>query len=263
MKPGYVLLLWLRSLVFWVWQVLNTLIMGIPVIVASAFSFDAGYRFGFLWIAGNLLGLRYICGVRWDIDGRENIPDEPCLILCKHQSTWETYFIPTVCYPAVFVAKKSLASIPLFGWSLRALDFILIDRSAGKSAIQQMIEQTREKLAQGRWVVVFPEGTRRPLDAPPSYRIGGAVVAQKVPTDVLPVAINAGEYWPRLGFIKWPGTIRMSFGPVIRSEGRSPEAILDETREWIETRTAEISDPDAPVRRFERETAGTWLRFLR
>jgi len=164
--------------------------------------------------------------------------------MCKHQSTWETYFLPTVFYPGVYVAKKSLQYIPIFGWALYVLKFIMIDRQSGRSAINQMCEQAADRLARNRWVIVFPEGTRRPVGAPPNYRIGGALIAQDVPTDVLPVAMNAGEFWPRMGFIKWPGEITVSIGPVIRSEGKIAAEILAETQDWIEARMQQITVPD-------------------
>lgn len=237
----YKLWLTVRSAVFWLWQILCTLILGGPVILVGLFSFRWGYMLAIAWNRANIWGLKYICGVHWQIDGKENIPDQPCVVLSKHQSTWETYFLPTLFYPGVYVAKRSLLWIPIFGWALYVLKFIMIDRKSGRSAIHQMCEQAADRLSKGRWVIVFPEGTRRPVGAEPSYRIGGAMIAQNVPTNVLPVAMNAGEFWPRLGFIKWPGTITVSIGPVITSEGKTAAQILAETQEWIEGRMEEIT----------------------
>ena len=221
----------LRSAVFWVFQVLNTLIMGVPVIVGGLISFRIGYYMAYLWNKHNVWALRIICGVSWHIDGKENIPQTPCVVMAKHQSTWETYFIPTLFYPCVYVAKRSLLMIPVFGWALYVLKFIMIDRKSGRAAMHQMSEQAADRLSKKRWVVVFPEGTRRPVGAEPNYRIGGAVIAQNVPADILPVALNAGEYWPRMGFIKWPGTITVSIGPVIKSDGRTAQQLLNETQQ--------------------------------
>ncbi len=238
--------LWLvaRSAVFWIWQILSTLILGGPVILAGLVSFRAGYALAVFWNRCNVWGLRIICGVTWKVEGRENIPDTPCVVLAKHQSTWETYFLPMVFYPSVYVAKRSLLWIPIFGWALYVLKFIMIDRTSGRSAIHQMCEQAANRLSLGRWIIVFPEGTRKPVGAAPYYRIGGAMIAHKVPADVLPVALNAGEFWPRLGFIKWPGEITVSIGPVISSEGKTPAQILAETEHWIEGRMAGITVPD-------------------
>lgn len=164
--------------------------------------------------------------------------------MSKHQSTWETYFLPVVFNRSVYVAKRSLAFIPLFGWCIAALKFILIDRKSGRSAINQMVEQSRNRLAENISVIIFPEGTRVLPGADPNYRIGGAVVAEKTKTDVLPVALNAGEFWPRMGYIKWPGEITVSFGPVITSENKTSVEILAETQHWIESRMEEISVVD-------------------
>jgi len=215
--------LWLtfRSAVFWVWQILVTVILGAPVIIGGLISFDFGYSLAVFWNRLNILGLKYICGVTWKVEGLENIPDKPC--------------------PGVYVAKRSLIWIPIFGWALYILKFILIDRKSGRSAIQQMCEQATDRLSKGRWVLVFPEGTRRPVGAEPAYRIGGAKIAESVPADVLPVAANAGEFWPRMGFIKWPGEITVCIGPVIKTEGKPAAQIMRETEDWIEGRMAEIT----------------------
>lgn len=238
--------LWLtfRSAVFWVWQILVTVIIGIPIVLVALVSFRWGYPMAIQWNKANLWGLRWICGVTWRVEGWENVPDKPCVVMSKHQSTWETYFLPTVFYPGIFVAKRSLLWIPIFGWALYALKFIMIDRSSGRSAMQQMCEQAADRLSRKLWIIVFPEGTRKPVGAATKYRVGGALIAQNVPSDVLPVALNAGEFWPRMGFIKWPGEITVSIGPVITGEGKSAAAILAETEQWIEGRMSEITVPD-------------------
>ncbi|MFK7993001.1 MAG: lysophospholipid acyltransferase family protein [Granulosicoccus sp.] len=240
----YKLWLTIRSCVFWVWQILNTLIIGGPVLFFGLFSWRLGFALAIMWNRLNIWGLRVICGVSWEIDGQENIPESPCVVMAKHQSTWEAYFLPMIFYPSVYVAKRSLLYIPIFGWALYLLKFIMIDRSSGRSAMTQMCEQAADRLAKGRWVIVFPEGTRRPVGAEPNYRVGGAMIAQNVPCDILPVALNAGEFWPRMGFIKWPGVITVSIGPVIKSEGKTASALLEETEQWIEGRMSEITVAD-------------------
>lgn len=240
----YRLWLTLRSVVFWIWQIVNTLVVGPFVLLFGLFSFRIGYALAVQWNRGNVWGLRVICGVTWKVEGRENIPETPCVVMAKHQSTWETYFLPMLFYPGVYVAKKSLLWVPIFGWALYVLKFIMIDRSSGRSAINQMCEQAADRLRRNRWVIVFPEGTRMPVGAEPKYRIGGAMIAHTAPCDVLPVALNAGEFWPRLGFIKWPGVITVTIGPVITSEGKSAQQILTETEQWIEGRMQEITVAD-------------------
>ena len=233
-----------RSALFWVLQIVNTLVMGAPVIICGLFSFRAGYYFAVLWNRINIWGLRIICGVSWKVEGKENIPSTPCVVMAKHQSTWEAYFLPTLFSPGVYVAKRSLLYIPIFGWALYVLRFIMIDRKSGRSAMSQMCEQAADRLARRRWIIVFPEGTRTPVGAEPNYRVGGAMIAHAVPSDVLPVALNAGEFWPRMGFIKWPGVITVTIGPVISSEGKKASEILAQTQEWIEGRMQEITVED-------------------
>ena len=238
----------LRSALFWLWQIAVTLLIGGPVLLVGAFSYRLGFPIALWWIRANVYGLRWICGVRWSVDGRENIPDRPCLVLSKHQSTWETYFLAMLFNPSVYVAKKSLLWIPVFGWALGVLRFIMIDRKSGRSAIAQMTEQAKDRLGKGLWVIIFPEGTRQAVGAEPSYRVGGAVVAARTGASILPVATNSGEYWPRMGFVKYPGTIQVSVLPPIEVAGRDASALIAETERRIEARMAEISTPPVAAR---------------
>lgn len=236
-----------RSSVFWIWQIVVTLVLGLPIVLLGLVSYAIAYPVAVFWIKLNIHGLKWICGVGWQVDGRENIPDTPCVVLCKHQSTWETYFLAMLFFPAVYVAKRSLARIPIFGWGLWSLKFILIDRKSGRSAISQMVEQARDRLARHRWVIIFPEGTRQAVDAVPDYRIGGAIVAARTGYPILPVATNSGEFWPRMGFVKRPGTITVSVLPAIPSDGQTPAALIAETERRIEARMAEIRGPAASL----------------
>ena len=229
-----------RATIFWIWQIVVTLVIGPPVLIAGLFSHEAAYPIALIWIRANVHGLRVICGVDWVVEGRENIPDTPCIVLCKHQSTWETYFLAMLFYPPAYVAKRSLGRIPIFGWALHVLKFILIDRKAGRSAIAQMVDQARDRLERRRWVIIFPEGTRQAVDAVPSYRIGGAIVAARTGYPILPVATNSGEFWPRMGFVKRPGTIVVSVLPPIPAEGQAPAALIAETEARIEARMKDI-----------------------
>jgi len=215
--------------------------MGPPVLLSRLFSYEISARFSVVWLKNNLWCLENICGLTFKLEGEEHIPTHPTIVMSKHQSTWETYFLPTVLPRSVYVAKKSLSYIPLFGWALVVLKFILIDRSSGRSAITQMVEQTKDRFAHGISVIIFPEGTRMPVGSEPNYRIGGALVAEQIGADVVPVAMNAGEFWPRHGFIKWPGEITVVIGPTIKTEGKKASDILAETEEWIEGKMQEIT----------------------
>jgi len=238
------IVLYVRSAIFWVWLTINTLVMGGPVLLVSLFSFRKAYWLVMWWLRGNVYGLRLICGTGWKVDGAENIPEHATLVMSKHQSTWETFFIAMQLPTPVYVAKRSLSLIPIFGWALRTMKFILIDRRGGRSTVKQMVEQTKERIADGASVVIFPEGTRRPVGAEPAYRIGGALVAEQTGIDILPVAVNSCEFCPRMSFIKWPGEVTVSFGPVIKSEGKVANEIVKEVETWIEGRMDEITVVD-------------------
>jgi len=241
---GYRLWLQLRSMVFWIWLILTTLLFALPALLSTLVSFEFAYKVCKLWISVNINGLKVICGVRWEVQGTENIPEKACLILSKHQSTWETFFLAHHLKHVLFVAKRSLSFIPVFGWMIKLLGFVLIDRSAGRSAIQQMIEQSRELIGLNRWVVIFPEGTRMPVASETNYRIGGMKVSAETQIPILPVAVNSGEFWPRMGFIKWPGTITVIFGPLIYPGEKTPDDIREEVHAWIEGQMTKITVKD-------------------
>jgi len=172
------------------------------------------------------------------------IPAMLAALISKHQSTWETIFLAYQMTPMLYVAKRSLSHIPFFGWMLRILGFVLIDRKSGRSAIQQMTEQSAELIKKGRWVGVFPEGTRMAVGAEPNYRIGVMKVSADAQIPMLPVAVNSGEFWPRMGFIKWPGTVTVIYGPVIHPENKTPDELRDEVQTWIETQMDKITVKD-------------------
>ena len=234
----------LRSILFWVWMTLCTAIMALPVMTGALISRRTGLRLSVLWARINLFGLKMFCGLSCKVYGTENIPAHGCIVMSKHQSTFETYFLSTVLPDFTFVAKRSLTLIPVFGWCIYLVKFILIDRKSGRSAVKQMIEQSSIHLANGTHVVVFPEGTRMPVNSEPNYRIGGAVVATTLNADILPVVHNAGEFWPRMGMIKWPGEITMHIGKPISCDGKTPQQVLSETQDWIENKMREITVPN-------------------
>ena len=185
--------------------------------------------------------VRHICGVRYRVEGIEHMLATPAIILCKHQSAWETIALQSIFPPQVYVFKRELLSIPFFGWGLQSLPMIAIDRSAGKGALAQVVEQGRARLAEGFWVILFPEGTRVAPGKAARYKIGGAWLAAETATPVLPVAHNAGECWPRNSFFKYPGEIVVSIGPPIDTRGKTAEAINQEVQQWIESRMRVIS----------------------
>jgi 1-acyl-sn-glycerol-3-phosphate acyltransferase len=181
-----------------------------------------------MWFVWHLLGIRY------RVIGRENIPAVPSVILSKHQSAWETMALQVIFPPLCFVLKRELLKVPFFGWGLAQIPGIAIDRSAGKDALTQVVEQGRARLAEGFWVVVFPEGTRVAPGTTRRYKPGGAWLAQKAGVPAVPVAHNAGEFWRRNAFLKYPGEITVSIGPAIDTRGLDASEVNARVEAWIE-----------------------------
>ncbi|HEY3231322.1 MAG TPA: lysophospholipid acyltransferase family protein, partial [Roseiflexaceae bacterium] len=187
------------------------------------------------WSRLMLWCLRVLCGIRWRVEGREHLPATPSVILAKHQSAWETLAFQQIFPPQVHVLKRDLLWLPFFGWGLALMSPIPIDRGRGLSALRQMARRGKVRLQQGFWVVVFPEGTRVAPGEHRKYRLGGAWLAAHAGAPVVPVAHNAGRYWPRNSFLKYAGEVRVRIGPPIESAGREPETINAMAEEWIET----------------------------
>lgn len=240
-RPSPTPLLYLRSLIFWVMMLLSTLVLAPLTLLSFPFPFRIRYATATQWARFNLWFLRLSCGLRYRVEGREHIPEDAAIVFAKHQSTWETLALQRVFPPQVWVLKRELLRIPLFGWGLAMLEPIAIDRGAGRKAVEQLVEQGCKRLSDGRWVIVFPEGTRTAPGHKGKYRIGGAVLAERSGARVVPVAHNAGEFWPRHSFIKYPGEIRMVIGPAITTDGKSAADILAEAQAWIEATVDQIS----------------------
>ena len=229
-----------RSLLHVAGQALLT----VPFAIAAAFALALPYRLRYAlvsrWTHCNLWWLEKTCRLRYSIVGIENIPQQPTIIFCKHESAWETLALQRYFTPQVWVIKRELLWIPFFGWGLATLRPIAIDRRSGSAAFDQILTQGRARLNDGCWVVIFPEGTRVAPGERRRYRQGGASLAAETGHPVLPVAHNAGDFWPRNGLIKRPGTIQLAIGPVIESTGRSAADINRLAEKWIEATVAEI-----------------------
>jgi 1-acyl-sn-glycerol-3-phosphate acyltransferase len=177
---------------------------------------------------------RWILGIDWRVEGRENLPARPAVILSKHQSAWETMAFQLIFPPQVMVLKRELLWIPFFGWGLALMSPIAINRSRGMRALRTIARRGRERLAQGFWVVVFPEGTRVAPGSQRAYHPGGAWLASASGAPVVPVAHNAGLLWPRNAFLKRSGTVTVRIGPPIEAANRDPQTINELARTWIE-----------------------------
>jgi 1-acyl-sn-glycerol-3-phosphate acyltransferase len=229
-----------RSLLFSVGYVVSTLVFAIPSVLTYPLPFRQRYAFISQWARFNLWWLRVTCRVQYEVQGLEHIPATPCIIFCNHQSAWETLALQKIFPPQVWLMKRELLWIPFFGWGLAMLDPIAIDRRAGTRALRQLIEQGAQRLATGRWVVIFPEGTRVAPGAQRAFQVGGAKLAEHSGAPVIPVAHNAGCFWPRRSFVKMPGVIRVVIGAPITTAGRKASAINADAEAWIGEQKARL-----------------------
>lgn len=242
----------IRSTLFAIYGAIATLLVA-PLVSIAALTLGGiwGYRAGRLWRLSIQWGVEHLLGIRPHVIGLENMPQEPCVILSKHQSAWETMtlqdYVPKGAF-CVFVLKKELLRVPLIGWGLGAMKMISIDRSAGKEALDKVVEQGRERLKSGFYVIIFPEGTRVAPGTTKRYKSGGAYLATRVGCKVVPVAHDAGEFWPRQAFVKKPGTVTVSIGPAFDATGLSEAEVNRRAEAWIEAEMRRISPhryPDA------------------
>ena len=231
----------LASLLFSAYTILATIVTAIICIVLWPFPYKIRYFFINLYARSVIRMLTILCGINYVIEGQENLPHEPVIIFCKHQSTWETFALQVIFHKISFVFKNELLLIPFFGWGLAAMKPIAIKRGSGKKAVKQVVTGGIRRLKEGISVVIFPEGTRTKATGPGRYRIGGAVLASESGYPVVPVAHNAGEFWPRKGFVKTPGTVTVRVGPWIDTKDKQPDDILEEAKQWIESQMPDIS----------------------
>ncbi|NNG13131.1 MAG: 1-acyl-sn-glycerol-3-phosphate acyltransferase [Halobacteria archaeon] len=233
--------LYLRAAAFWLVFASTTLIAAILVVLMFPLSLASRQAFVKVYVRFILRWLRITCKLNHEIQGLENIPPDTCIVFSKHQSTWETFAIQIIFPAQIWVAKRELLWIPFFGWGLALMKPIALNRGSGRAAVEQLARQGTERLAEGLWVILFPEGTRVAPGRQGRYKIGGAVLAERSGYPIIPVAHNAGEYWPRRSFIKYPGTIQVRIGPPISPLGKTAQEILKESSDWIESKMAEIT----------------------
>jgi 1-acyl-sn-glycerol-3-phosphate acyltransferase len=234
-------MLLLRSLVFQFYFYASVCLASLTVFVLWPAPFAMRSTVVRWWGKGMLAVGRAVCGLEYVIEGVENIPSVPSVIMIKHTTVFETYTQLAVFPPQTWVVKRELKWVPIFGWGLAAMHPIAINRNAGRAAVTQVIEQGRDRLARGIWVTIFPEGTRVPPGQTKKYGVSGAALARDAQCPIVPVAHNAGDFWPRRGLKKRPGLIRFCIGPPILPAGRTPKETNVIVQDWVETKMREIS----------------------
>ena len=233
-------MLFLRSSLFFIGQLITAPLFTLIALLAWPVNPILRNQLISGWARSMIWWLRVTCNVRHEISGMENIPDTPCIILAKHQSTWETFAFQAIFPTQVYVLKRELLWIPIFGWGLAMTSPIAINRASGREALKQLVSKGQARLAQGLWVVIFPEGTRMRPHQQGKYHIGGAWLACQTKTPVLPVAHNAGHCWPK-GFIKQAGVIKLHIGPAIATADLKADALNLKVEQWIEAQMQVIN----------------------
>lgn len=232
-------MIFVRSVIF---NVLFYLVVTIYLVVAIPVFFmprRAMIAVARHWAGTNIAMLRVICGIRVQYEGLENVPHGPLICASKHQSVWETFALVAVLDDPAYIMKRELMWIPMFGWATWKAGMITVDRGARSVALAAMNERAKTEIRKGRQLIIFPEGTRRPAGAEPKYKFGVAHLYAEIGVPCLPVALNSGLFWPRRSFMRYPGTIRVTFCDVI-APGMDKQAFLVRVQEEIETETEKL-----------------------
>lgn len=241
----------IRSLIVFIWLVLTLIPLGFALLVSSLFVNDKKlwWWFAVPFLKGVIGAARIVGGVRYRVHGEENLPrkeDMRRVVLCpKHQSTWETFFFPSMTsHPLAYVFKKELLRIPVFGWAIGRLRMVHIDRSKRTEAWNKVAEQGLKLMEEGKWVIMFPEGTRTERGSKGVYKTGASRLAITTGACIIPIAVTSGRCWPRRSFSFVPGTIDVSIGEPVYTDGREQGELMDEIERWIESEMHRL-DPEA------------------
>jgi 1-acyl-sn-glycerol-3-phosphate acyltransferase len=236
------------SLVYTVFLFAWTFFYAIFFVIACSFlPFRNRFVLARVWGLVLLWTLKWTCRLDYRIEGQENLPAGNHIALWKHSSSWETIAMAVVFPRQVWVLKRELLWIPVVGWGIRQLHAIAIDRKSGHSAVTQVVEQGKQRLDEGDWIMIFPEGTRMPRGQTRKYGVSGTLLASERGKLIVPVAHNAGSFWPRRGWRKRPGTVRVVIGPPIAAAGRDVREINREAQNWIEAKVAELVGAAEPT----------------
>lgn len=238
-----------RSALFFLGYVSFTIVWGtLSLLIAWALPFEK--RFSFIihnWTAAMLWWLRVTCGIRYEVEGLEHVPSEPCVVLCKHESTWETLALQQLFSPQATIVKRELLRIPFFGWAFALLKPIAIDRNDRRGALRALVDKGKRRLSNGIWVLLFPEGTRTEPGVLKPLQAGAGLLAKATRSPVLVVGHDAGKCWPARRFLKSPGLIRVRIAPLIDTEGLDAKQIIRAAQEELARLTRELYGADAQL----------------
>ena len=241
----------LRSAIVFVWIALSIVPLGTGLLLCAPFmsSNRLWWTFAVPWLRGCIAAARWIGGVDYRVEGMEHLPPAEdmrrVILVSKHQSTWETFFFPSMTpHPLSYVLKKELLKIPVFGWCIKFLDMVHIDRSKRQEAWSRVASAGGELMDRGKWIIMFPEGTRSERGGQGVYKTGASRLAQTTGACLIPIAVSSGRCWPRRSFWFIPGRIDVSIGAAIDPQGRSADEVMREIEQWIEGQMRRI-DPDA------------------
>lgn len=233
-------MLFIRSLIFVSLHIVTIVLFSLLSILLWPLPFKWRYKVVSQWAVLNIWLLEKLCGIHYKIEKTEDIPNEPCIIMCKHQSSWETLAIQAIFPPQVWVLKRELLWLPFFGWGLAALKPIAIDRGAGRKALNQVVEQGKDRLSSGYWVVIFPEGTRVPCGQIGRFAIGGAKLAVESGYPIVPIAHDAGKAWPKNRFIKKPSVIKLVIGAKMTTKDKTVAEVNQQVYQWMEGQMTQL-----------------------
>lgn len=227
------MMLLLRSTIFLIGQILSTIFFSVLAVIFLAFMpYSWRYRFCTTWSRFVIWWAKVICGIRYEVIGKEHLPSKNAIVLSNHQSAWETLFFQQLLPPQTWVLKRELLWIPFFGWGLALLEPIAVNRKQS-SSVRTLLKNGQKRLSQGRWVIMFPEGTRVAIGKHHAYSRSGALLAKSTGYPIVPIAHNAGLLWPKGAFIKRPGTVRVVIGPVIDPKPLTIDEIHQKAEDWI------------------------------
>lgn len=233
-------MIYLRSTLYMTWLIVSVIPHALCVVIISFLGLrgERLYWFASSWLKMAISAARLIVGIRYEVQGWENLPqqrNQGAVLLVKHQSAYETFLLPSIMpHPLAYVFKRELLYIPFFGWAMWRMDMIHINRKLKAEAFQRVVEQGKEFLEKGTWVIMFPEGTRIPRGQRGKYKTGGARLAVATGVDVIPIAVTSARCWPRKSFLQYPGTVDVSIGPAISSENCTADELSLKVENWIE-----------------------------